>query len=103
MLSLRSRPRRLCSGPSRRAFLRVGMAGPVALGLPQLLNAADNSKRPAKSLIVFALEGGPSHIDLWDMKPDAPAEVRGEFEPIATTIPGTFFCEYLPMLAKQAH
>jgi hypothetical protein len=57
----------------------------------------------AKSLIVFALEGGPAHQDLWDMKPDAPENVRGEFRPIATTVPGLSFCEHLPMLARRAH
>ncbi len=60
-------------------------------------------ERQAKSLILFFLEGGPAHQDLWDMKPDAPAEVRGEFKPIATTVPGLMFCEHLPMLAMQAH
>jgi uncharacterized protein (DUF1501 family) len=105
MLSLSSGPRRLCSGPSRRAFLRVGAAGLVGLGLPDLLRVASAAGvRPrARSLIVLALEGGPSHIDLWDMKPEAPEQVRGAFRPIATTVPDVSFCEHLPMLARQAH
>jgi hypothetical protein len=54
-------------------------------------------------MILFVLEGGPAHQDLWDMKPDAPEGVRGEFKPIATSVPGLQFCEHLPMLARQAH
>src|SRR5262249_12143437 len=51
----------------------------------------------------FFLEGGPSHIDLWDLKPDAPVEVRGIFQPIATTVTGLQVCEHLPMLSRQMH
>ena len=57
----------------------------------------------AKSTILFFLSGGASHIDMWDMKPDAPSEYRGPFQPIATTAPGVRLCEHLPLLAKQAH
>jgi hypothetical protein len=105
MLSLKSHPRLLCSGPSRRTFLKVGAASLLGLGLSDLLRlrSALGQTRRARSLIVFALEGGPSHIDLWDMKPDAPAEIRGPFRPIETTVPGLVFCEHLPMLARQAH
>ncbi len=87
---------------SRRAFLRIGSAGLIGLSLPDLLRAA-TAQTKAKSLIVIALEGGPAHQDLWDMKPDAPENVRGEFKPIATTVPNLVFCEHLPLLAKQAH
>src|SRR5262249_14191699 len=52
---------------------------------------------------VIFLNGGPSHLDMWDMKPDAPAEVRGEFKPIATSLPGGQFCEHLPRLARWMH
>src|SRR5437763_1042833 len=93
---------RLCDGLSRRELLRVGGAGMLGLSLPKLLRAAEQGAK-AKSLILFALEGGPSHIDLWDMKPDAPESIRGEFRPIATTVPGLAFCEHLPLLAQQAH
>src|ERR687898_866991 len=103
MLSLNApRDRRLCRGPSRREFLRVGAAGMLGLGLPGLLRAA-GPKAKAKSLILFFLEGGPAGQDLWDMKPDAPEGIRGEFRPIATTVPGLSFCEHLPRLARQAH
>ena len=89
-------------GSSRRTFLRVGAAGMIGLTLPDLLRAATGATK-AKALIVMALEGGPAHQDLWDMKPDAPENVRGEFRPISTTVPDLSFCEHLPMLARQAH
>ncbi|WP_390620364.1 DUF1501 domain-containing protein [Stieleria varia] len=57
----------------------------------------------AKSVILFFLCGGASHVDTWDMKPDAPAEYRGPFQPISTPAPGVQCCEHLPLLAKQAH
>jgi hypothetical protein len=75
------------------------------VALPDLLRAhalAEFSPR-AKAMILFVLEGGPAHQDLWDMKPDAPEQIRGEFRPIATTVPGLSFCEHLPLLAQQAH
>jgi uncharacterized protein (DUF1501 family) len=107
MLSITAGARRLCDGLNRREVLSVGCAGVLGLGLPALLRAAvarQFEARPkAKSLILLFLEGGPAHQDLWDMKPDAPVEVRGEFKPIATTVPGLLFCEHLPMLARQAH
>ncbi len=105
MLRITAVNRRLSGGLSRRELLKVGGAGLLGLDLPRLLAAAaETGGRPkAKSLIVFVLEGGPAHQDLWDMKPDAPAEIRGEFRPIATTVPGLSFCEHLPLLAGQAH
>ncbi len=91
----------------RREMMRVGALGFAGLSLPRLLLAEAASSpsrpRPAKSCILFFLEGGPSHIDLWDMKPDAPAEVRGEFQPISTSLPGVPVCEHLPMLSEQMH
>jgi hypothetical protein len=84
----------------------MGTLGLVGLSLDQLLHAqaagpiATRTKR-AKACILFFLEGGPSHIDLWDMKPDAPAQVRGEFAPIATSAPTVHLCEHLPLLAQQ--
>src|SRR3954453_17086201 len=102
MLRMTAEARALCDGRTRREFLRVGGAGLIGLTLPDLLRAA-TARSKAKSLILFALEGGPAHQDLWDMKPDAPEGVRGEFRPIATTVPGLSFCEHLPMLATQAH
>lgn len=105
MMRLWARPRRLCQGASRRDVLRVGATSLLGLhlGLPQLVRAAVAARPRAKSLILFALEGGPSHIDLWDLKPEAPESIRGEFRPIDTTVPGLQFCEHLPRLAQQAH
>ncbi|MDR3635902.1 MAG: DUF1501 domain-containing protein [Isosphaeraceae bacterium] len=94
-------------GIRRRALLRVGGAGLLGLTLPGWLRAQARAgaARPSriKSVVLFFLEGGPAHQDLWDMKPDAPENVRGEFRPIATTVPGLQFCEHLPRLAQQAH
>jgi hypothetical protein len=105
MLRITAGNRRLCDGLSRRDVLRVGGAGLIGLTLPGLLRAVSEQvgKPKAKSLILFFLEGGPAHQDLWDMKPDAPVEIRGEFKPIATTVPGLSFCEHLPLVAGQAH
>lgn len=97
-------------GPlSRRELLRVGALAPLGLGLPTLLRAQDPASRAsrhqpkARSCILFFLEGGPSHIDLWDMKPHAPAEIRGIFKPIATSLPGVHICEHLPSWAPLMH
>lgn len=87
---------------TRRTFFHVGSLPMVALSLPKLL-AAPSRPRPAKACILFYLEGGPAHQDLWDMKPDAPLEVRGEFHPTATKVPGLQVCEHLPRFAGQAH
>jgi len=110
MLRLSARPTRLCDGLDRREVLRLGALSVAGLGLPQLLAAeggrpaASPPRRKApRSCILFFLEGGPSHIDLWDMKPDAPEQVRGIFRPIATRTPGVHVCELLPMLARQWH
>jgi len=89
-------------GPTRRQFLRIGGAGLLGPSLAGLLRAG-TGKAPARSLILIAMEGGPAHQDLWDMKPEAPDNVRSEFRPIATTVPNLQFCEHLPLLAKQAH
>lgn len=90
---------------SRRGLLQAGSLGLLGLSLPQLLSAEDaaRSRKVAKSCILIFLEGGPSHVDLWDMKPDAPADVRGEFRPIQTRTPGVTVCEHLPQLAKEWH
>jgi hypothetical protein len=105
MLRVTAGSRQLCDGLTRRDVLRVGGAGLLGLSLPGLLRAeAEGARRGrVKSVILFFLEGGPAHQDLWDMKPDAPEGVRSAFRPIATTAPGLAFCEHLPMLATQAH
>ncbi len=92
--------------PSRRGLLQAGVLAPLGLGLSHLL-AAESAKvieKPrAKSCLLIFMEGGPSHIDLWDMKPEAPADIRGEFQPIRTKTPGIHLCNHLPLLAKQWH
>lgn len=90
---------------SRRQFVRGLGFGMMGLELPQILarqQALANSSRgnPAKSCIMIFLFGGPSHIDTWDMKPDAPLECRGEFNPIETSAPGIQLCEHLPKTAR---
>ncbi len=97
-----------CDGVTRRQALRLGASGMITgLSLPRLLQlqaqAATTTPAKAKACIFLFLEGGPSHIDMWDMKPDAPVEVRGEFKPIATSVPGTFVGEYCKECAKVAH
>jgi uncharacterized protein (DUF1501 family) len=96
--------------PSRREALCVGGLGVLGLGLSGLLAgqaAAGSTSRPrtagkAKSCILLFMWGGPSQLDTWDPKPDAPAEVRGEFRPIATNVPGTIVSEHFPRLANLA-
>jgi hypothetical protein len=88
--------------PTRRQFLRVGALGMGGLTLADLLRCgahAEGSFRRPKSVIYIVLNGGPSHIDMWDLKPDAPAEVRGPFQPIATRVPGIQICEHMPLQA----
>ena len=90
---------------SRRSTLKAGIAGIAGLSLPALLHAqqaATSDGKPirrGKSVILLWMTGGPSHIDTWDCKPDAPPEIRGPFGTIATKLPGVRLCEYLP---KQA-
>src|SRR2546423_1350949 len=93
---------------SRRTFLvasGLGVAGlrfgRPALAAPKPAPAPTGGR--AKSPILFFLCGGASHIDTWDMKPDAPVEYRGIFNPIATSAPGVRLCEHLPLLSKEAH
>jgi len=89
---------------NRRSMLKVGALALGGLTLPGLLKARAESGSAAnrKSVILVWLAGGPSHIDMYDLKPNAPAEVRGEFKPIPTNVPGTQFGEHLPLQAKIA-
>src|SRR5689334_6708937 len=88
----------------RRDFLRVGGGLAVAgVGFPDLARAAAPRPRGgARSCILVYLLGGPPQLDTWDLKPSAPAEVRGAFRPIPTAVPGTHVCEHLPRLARLA-
>ena len=100
-----------CAGPlplSRREVLQVGAAGLLGLNLPGLLSAdarrvGSQGKATAESCILVFLNGGPSHLDMWDLKPAAPAEIRGPFRPIASSVPGVLLSEHLPRLARQMH
>lgn len=96
---------RMCDGIARRQFLSIGglagLGGVGGLSMPELLraeSAAGGSRR--RSVIMIFLPGGPPHQDMFDLKPDAPSEVRGEFRPIATNVPGIQMCELLPRLAR---
>jgi hypothetical protein len=104
MLEFRRPGIRLCDGVSRRDFLRVGSLGLAGLTLPTLLqarSAAASSTRRARSVIQLFMWGGPSQQETFDLKPNAPDGVRGEFKPIATKIPGIRICEHLPRLAQM--
>jgi len=92
---------------SRRWFLQAGLGGLAGLSMPQILAAKDastSSEKPAekKAVILFWLSGGPSQIDMWDPKPDAPSEIRGPFSSIETALPGVRFSEHLPLQASIA-
>ena len=101
MLTLLGPSHRYCDGLSRRSFLRLGGLALGGLSLPQLLRAGQKSHRH-RSVIMVYLSGGLAHQDTVDLKPNAPAEVRGEFKPIATSVPGVQLCELLPRLARCA-
>jgi hypothetical protein len=96
---------RYCERIRRRDVLRIGMLGAAGLTLAdylRLAEAGETRERKATAAIFINLAGGPSHLDTFDMKPDAPAEYRGEFQSIATNVPGIEFCEHLPRLAECA-
>lgn len=116
MLSFHSRPARLCDGIDRREWLRIGGLSALGLSLPAILqgsgqfraNASEDtvggqgSFGRAKNVIFLWLQGGPPQHETFDPKPDAPAEVRGEFRPIQTNVPGIQFSELLPRVAAMA-
>ncbi len=90
---------------SRRWFLQTGLAGAGAMSLPHLLNLQASAASPTadkKAVILFWLSGGPSQIDMWDPKPEAPPEIRGPYSTISTKIPGAAFSEHLPLQAAMA-
>lgn len=92
-----------CDGLPRRSFLQIGGCAAAGLALPDLLRhrAAAGATRP-RGVIMICLPGGPSHLDMYDMKPDAPEECRGYFRPIRSNVPGFDLCEHLPLQAKIA-
>ncbi|WP_020470760.1 DUF1501 domain-containing protein [Zavarzinella formosa] len=107
MLTIFGRPSEsggFCDGNSRRDFLTVG--GAIvggALALPNILSAETQSgiRSSHKAIINIYLPGGPPHQDMWDLKPDAPVDIRGEFKPIKTNVPGIDICEHFPRMAKM--
>src|SRR5215831_12327796 len=105
MITLLGRPSRCCEGLNRREWLRLGGLGSLGLGLPDLLRArsragsidesgAFSPREPsfgrARACIVLFMFGAPAHQDIWDLKPEAPSGVRGEFQPISSAVPGLF-------------
>jgi hypothetical protein len=102
MLTILGNKNRFCDGITRRNFLKIGALGLGGLTLPQILKAEASvgMKNPHKAVIMIFLPGGPSHQDMFDLKPNAPSEVRGEFKPISTNVPGIQICEHLPLMAK---
>src|SRR4051812_18159030 len=108
MFAIKGTSRQLCDGTSRRDFLRVGALGCLGLSLPGWSRAAPTFSAPeagfgrAKRCVLLFLTGGPPQLDTWDLKPDAPAEVRGELRPIVTCVPGIRISELFPRLARQA-
>jgi hypothetical protein len=103
MLTIQGGPLRLCDHLSRRQFLAIGSLAMGGLSLPGLLRAESQTGvgRSHKSVIMIFLSGGPPHQDMVDLKPDAPAEIRGEFKPIRTRVPGIDVCEHLPLMAAR--
>jgi hypothetical protein len=101
-----SRTRTDCEGFHRRDVLRAGVAGLLGLSLPEAFRVEARGglktgvEKPATSVIQIWLAGGPATIDMWDLKPDAPEEIRGEFRPVSTAAPGVMICEHMPGLAK---
>jgi hypothetical protein len=94
---------RFCDGVSRRDFLKLGGLALGELSMPQLLRAeaASGVIRSHKAVIMVFLAGGPPHQDMFDLKPDAPDGIRGEYRPIPTDLPGLDVCEYMPRLARM--
>src|SRR5258708_17990376 len=113
MLSIPGKVGSAEEGFSRREFVRVGGAVMLGISLADILqlqalatDTPDSAKAKAgwgkaKSVLFVFLQGGPSHIDIWDPKPDAPSNIRGEFKPIKSNVPGFWLSEVMPQLAKQ--
>ena len=101
MLTVYGKRSRFCDGVSRRNFIKIGALGLGGLALPQILQAEATAgiRKSHKAIIMIYLPGGPPHQDMFDIKVDAPQEIRGEFKPISTKVPGIQICEHLPRLA----
>ena len=106
MLDLFGSDYRVCDGVRRRDFLKIGALGLGGLTLADVLRlraqGSEETRSSAKSVIMVYLPGGPSHIDMYDLKPDAPEEYRGEFRPIRTNVPGLDVCELMPLHCRIA-
>ena len=104
MLSILGNGGRLCDGIRRRDLLRIGALSVGGLTLPDILRAERRAgiRKSRKAVIMIYMCGAPSHQDMYDLKMDAPSEIRGEFRPIPTSVPGIEFCEHLPRLAAIA-
>jgi uncharacterized protein (DUF1501 family) len=103
MLTIWGDRQRYCDGVNRRNFLQIGAFG-AGLTLTDMLRvkaANEPGRTPSKSVIMIYLPGGPSHIDMYDPKPEAPAEFRGEFKPISTSVPGIQISEHMPLQARM--
>src|SRR5437588_7337725 len=110
MLTLWGRRQQFCDGLTRRNFLQIGAFG-AGLTLAEMLRGQALARSPgaapaatsarAKSAIMIYLPGGPTHMDMYDLKPDAPKEFRGEFNPIATNVTDVQICEHFPLQAKM--
>ena len=96
-----------CAGIARRDFIQLGVGGVLGLGMGDLISLrADAAKAAGKpspnvNCILVWLDGGPTHFETFDPKPDAPSDVRGEFKPIPTNVAGVHFCETVPRLARS--
>jgi uncharacterized protein (DUF1501 family) len=103
MLNILGARQHFCDGINRRSFLKIGAFG-AGLALSDMLRLqakANGSSKPSKAAIMIFLPGGPSHLDMYDMKPEAPAEYRGEFKPITTNVAGIQICELMPRQAQM--
>ena len=103
MLTIRGNKHPFCDGISRREFLTIGGLALGGLALPQILAAEASAgvRNGHKAVIMVYLPGGPPHQDMFDLKMDAPSDIRGEFKPIKTRVPGIEICEHLPRIASM--
>ena len=104
MLTIAGKSSRMCDGLTRRGFLTIGGLGLGGLTLADVLRAEEKSGGGShKSIINIFLAGGPPHQDMWEIKSDAPAEIRGEFKAIDTSVPGVQICEMFSRIARTMH